>query len=417
MIFFLLFSSSGQEFVSVSDNTAFVLSDFIGTAFDTLNSAECTIFGPTAIKEMVSAFPGLTISMNPRPQFSTSMRGIAVSFNGFRAKECKKDLKRFFFWIHSMGGKIIPDVTSQAKSTTTYLVRRDLKVTTRVVLTIFFQVSRHCRGEQYKYATTFDIPVMQEAWLQASWEKRNQVGFEAGKEEFVSHFKVKPFHGARIYFMGFTDDEKAHMVSELRRNGGRECESYKDDPKCTHIVVDSGNITAMPSEVRKDLHVVKVEWFWASIQMEVCVDEQMHLFSDNLSTFLSPRNNLFSPNTPGSHGRRKKRRTEAVRQLAQSDNGQILPTTSKKARSSLSEIAVLSTSGAGSFSDTPDKNKVDSTPHLTPSSPTAATPAAAAASPKAERTSARRQVFMELVQTEENYVRILETIIKVKVVV
>lgn len=143
----------------------------------------------------------------------------------------------------------------------------------------------------------------------------------------------------------------------------------------------------------------QVEWFWASIQMDACAEEKMHLFADYICSILSPRaqmatstnglntsNNtsgLFSPNTPGSHGRRKKRRTEAVRQLAQSDGGQLLaatanggvipgseaggssatanalavPSTSKKARSSLSELNALDSPAAGGLglSSTPSR--------------------------------------------------------------
>ena len=81
--------------------------------------------------------------------------------------------------------------------------------------------------------------------------------------------KVKPFHGARILFHGFTDDERQHMVSELVRNGGVEC-SQMGDPKCTHVVVDDANVTSLPQGLvapNTDVPVVKSEWFWASIQV------------------------------------------------------------------------------------------------------------------------------------------------------
>ncbi len=247
---------------------------------------------------------------------------------------------------------------------------------------------------------------------------------------------MKPFHGAQVHFVGFSPDEQRHMIDELLRNGGRECEDYRSRPEsespspCTHIVVDD-SVTAMPSEIPRETHVVKAEWFWASIQMDACAEERMHLFSDSLasSAYQSPRANsaLFSPATPGSNNRRKKRRTEAVRQLAQSDGGAAL--LSKKARSSLGgELAALS----GSLVlDTPDKTKkqpqgtestllfdsaaVSTSPH--PAPPVRSPPVTVAAtSPEETRRnpiSARHQVFAELVQTEENYVNILKTIVTV----
>ena len=38
----------------------------------------------------------------------------------------------------------------------------------------------------------------------------------------------------------------------------------------------------------KDVPVVKSEWFWASIQMDACADEKMHVFSDHIGALLSP---------------------------------------------------------------------------------------------------------------------------------
>ncbi len=194
--------------------------------------------------------------------------------------------------------------------------------------------------------------------------------------------------------------------------------------------------------MKNDTHVVKSEWFWASIQMDACAEEKMHLFSDFIGCYLSPRPTYFSPSTPGSHSRRKKRRTEAVRQLAQNDGGGLhhlagAPSTTKKARSSFGE---LSGGASGSFVlDTPDKNKKRGGSKaellLSPTRNTDARAVARGRSPSPEPGSAggqgpsstapapevtpsrplspRQQVFAELVQTEENYVSILRTIVEV----
>ena len=89
---------------------------------------------------------------------------------------------------------------------------------------------------------------------------------------FIIQHKVKPFHGARILFHGFTDDERQHMVSELVRNGGLECTEMAD-PKCTHVVVDDASVTTLPQGLvapnSSEVNVVKSEWFWASIQVTI----------------------------------------------------------------------------------------------------------------------------------------------------
>ena len=295
-------------------------------------------------------------------------------------------------------------------------------------------VARHCRGQDYTYASTFDIPILQDRWLAEAWERRYEMNFSADRTEFQSQWKVKPFHGAYIHFLGFPEEERVHMVSELTRNGGRECVDYRRD-RCTHVVVDGGGeVSAVPADVPREAHVVKVEWFWASIQMDACAQENLHLFSEYVESFLSPaRNgaaaNYFSPTTPGSHGRRKKRRTEALKQLAQSEQlgvPQQVPSTSKKSRSSVGDLGELCVGqgggSGGSFLDTPDKHKA--VPLLPPTAAAASasdpkSPAAVAAPPlappssKKQLFSARQQVFAELLQTEENYVGILNTILEV----
>ena len=55
--------------------------------------------------------------------------------------------------------------------------------------------------------------------------------------------------------------------------GGQLCQLT--DIECTHLVVD--NIQTIPSDVRTSIATVKAEWFWASVQMEVCADERVYL--------------------------------------------------------------------------------------------------------------------------------------------
>ena len=206
--------------------------------------------------------------------------------------------------------------------------------------------------------------------------------------------------------------------------------------------------------------MVKSEWFWASIQMDACADEKLHVFSDHLGSLLSPvpqqpttpiaattAERLFSPGTPGSsssaHSRKRKRRKEVVNQLAQNDPVLV----GNKRRSSVSELAMLSMSG--SLLDTPDRtidgavgggsgktNRSDSNllkkadgsspnlPNIVVTSPQgqgSSTPkrqavaaSATAAEQQPKQITARQHVFHELVQTETNYVNILRTILEVR---
>ena len=241
--------------------------------------------------------------------------------------------------------------------------------------------------------------------------------------------KVKPFHGAQVHFLGFDTSEMSVLTSELIRNGGKLCSDYHQD-NCTHIVIDDSKGLSVPNDVRKDVPVVKVEWFWASIQMDACAEEKLHLYSSDPNSYLSPGGALFSPGTPGSASRKRKRRKDAIIQLAANDPQVHL--NSKNRRSSVSELAMLSMSG--SFLDTPDqtptgsqnqvplRNKSNSNLLQVPDQ------AALVLNNEVERSSPltsvssaldlksmspRQRVFNELVQTETNFVTVLKSILQV----
>ena len=161
-------------------------------------------------------------------------------------------------------------------------------------------VTDSCGGAKYRYASTFGIPIMSGDWIRTAWEHRTQIDFKADNSKFVDLHKVKPFHGAHIHFRGFDDTEMSVLTSELIRNGGKKCENYQAET-CTHIVIDDSKGLQVPDDVRKDIPIVKVEWFWASIQMEFCVEEKLHLYlTEQSNAYLSPGSYL-SPGTPGKN--------------------------------------------------------------------------------------------------------------------
>ncbi|CAB0013740.1 unnamed protein product [Nesidiocoris tenuis] len=46
--------------------------------------------------------------------------------------------------------------------------------------------------------------------------------------------RLKPFHGARVCFAGFAEDERKHMAEILVENGGTPTDI--EDPACSHVV-------------------------------------------------------------------------------------------------------------------------------------------------------------------------------------
>ncbi|XP_022908633.2 protein ECT2 isoform X1 [Onthophagus taurus] len=144
-------------------------------------------------------------------------------------------------------------------------------------------------------------------------------------------------------------------------------------------------------------HIVKAEWFWTSVQKGISLEEKDYLFGDYINQVLSPNTRRDSHQaTPSSASRRKRKRLyETLSSLAQQQS----PGLHNKRRSSIvSDAGLLSVSG--SFLDctaSPDKpGDVGGEPAI-PDTPR-------------KGFTARQQVFLELVQTESNYVNILNII-------
>ncbi|RXG60096.1 Protein ECT2 [Armadillidium vulgare] len=356
-----------KEFV-----TYFIVSDFDTEEFERLQKLEVRIFGKPAFVEM--SLEGV-LSYRNKPVYCLTMRNCVVVFTGFRKRS---EISKLLKLVHYMGGSIKNEINEK-------------KVT--------HLIAYSSTGEKYHYAATFDIPVMGEDWINSSWAHRDEIKIKASDPSFL-RYKLKLFHNLKIVLVGFSDEDRTRMNSLIKDNGGFS--TNLEDNLASHVVVDDQMILEKPSNCPEKALVVKAEWFWASIQMNACVSEQNYLY-DPLS-FFSPRSRVFSPGTPGSRSRRRKRLRETVQQLAENDSPSGLPTTcppASKRRSSVGDLAFLSSDG--SFLE--DSLQSIGTPCLdkTPLSPP---------SFDLRLLPPRHRVFQELVKTECNYVAILDTINK-----
>ncbi|XP_057327656.1 protein ECT2 isoform X3 [Microplitis mediator] len=176
----------------------------------------------------------------------------------------------------------------------------------------------------------------------------------------------------------------------------------KDRP--FRMVVDESNVNTLPDLASVRAYIVKAEWFWTSVQNEGAADEKEYLFEDYLESMLSPSASVRKDSqqaatpTTASTRRKRKRLAETLSSLVQ--NGADSPAVHKR-RSSISDAGHLSVSG--SFLDctaSPDKQMLDDIPEVE----------AVSTETARKNLSPRHQVFLELVQTESNYVGILSTI-------
>ncbi|XP_067205305.1 protein ECT2 isoform X10 [Linepithema humile] len=355
----VLKSETGTEYIEdTTYNTYFILKQFEGSEYDTLCKSAHRVLGPTALLQLAEKKESLPSIK--RPMYTQAMVGTVVVFSGFRARE--DELRKLANMILNMGGSIRKEM--------------GIKVT--------HLIANHCSGEKYRYADTFGLPIMSVEWVIALWNAKDDVSSYANSEELITTYKLKPFYGAKVCFSGFPEEEKKHMCEILEQQGGEATEI--DDPYCTHVVVDESNVNVLPNLVSVSAFIVKTGWFWTSVQNEAAADEKEYLFEHYLEAVLSPT----------ASGRRDSQ--QIVLQNV------TLPKHPCWLGGPLSNLlqngADSPASVSGSFLDctaSPDKQLLDEVE-------------AVATESVRENLSQRHQVFLELVETEANYVGILNTI-------
>ncbi|XP_058803287.1 protein ECT2 isoform X7 [Phymastichus coffea] len=371
----VLKSETGVEYIDDTTYcTYFVLKKFEGNEYDVLHKTAHRILGPTALLQLAEKKESLP-SIN-RPMYTQAMFGQIVVFTGFRRKE---ELTKLVTLIHHMGGSIRKEMGEK----------------------ITHLVANCCGGKKYRYADCFNIPIMSSSWVTALWDARDDISFYSSNKDVLNAHKLKLFFGARICFYGFPEEEKNHMCEVLVQQGGEPTDII--DPNCTHVVVDESNVNSLPDIASQRARIVKAEWFWTSIQNEIAVDEDEYLFDKYLERLMSPsvsaRRNSQPVNTPSSASKqRKRKRLPEVIEAAQ--NGTSSPASRNKRRSSLSEGFLSINSSLLDSTISPENQLLDDIPEVE----------VVDTETVRKTLSPRHQVFLELVQTESNYVGILSTI-------
>ncbi|CAH0698957.1 unnamed protein product [Spodoptera exigua] len=170
-------------------------------------------------------------------------------------------------------------------------------------------------------------------------------------------------------------------------------------------VVDEHNIPVAP-DCSTRVHVVKAEWFWASVQNEEAQDERDYLFKDYLDE-VSRRLSVGGAGAGAGAAAEEASSTPSAEASATPSHLQRLrkrklrggDSALHKRRSSVGDAVLLSLSG----------NLLDCTP--SPDGKQLLEESEVPDTVVRKLLSPRQQVFMELLQTESNYVGILHTIV------
>lgn len=332
------YSTDGKhlpQYVPDECDVVFVCREFSGPVFQYLRSSGLRIVGPSCVFSCAKLKKPLPNSV--RPVYSTSMEGAVVCFTGFKDKE---ELHTLCDYVHMMGGSIRKEITSSV----THVVAHSVS------------------GSKYKMAVGFGTPIMSEQWVTKAWESKDTVEVSA-IDEILMQYKQFPFAGCTMAFLGFTEEEEEHMKDIAIDNGAEV--KVLGSSGVTHLVVanelDSEDIPVVSSRVS----VVKVQWFWESIQIEACADEALYLAKD------------------APCKKKRKRQSSAVNTSGD--------------RSGI-DVSLFSITSSLCSLNTPTKTEGIVTASETCSSP----------SPK---DTARYHITKELLETESNFVNVLQIVI------
>lgn len=225
--------------------------------------------------------PDESIPMIPfdRPLLNLAMENTLITFSGMSSKN---EAQQLLILIRYMGGRSREDVTNK----TTHLV------------------AANPRGSKYRRALEMGLPIMSTAWVRESYKfAQDDVDYHACMPEILQHYKLKPFYGLQIAFLGFKEEDNKELSELTVANEG-----ILSDPNslsCTHVVVDaiSGSDDTyyqLLSNINQtsNAYVVYREWFWASLEMEGKAGEDAFAvpgFRQNRRSSRAPRSSTGGP--------------------------------------------------------------------------------------------------------------------------
>lgn len=335
-----------------------VPSDFDnGHCFSTLTSHKCSIMGPIALLQSIRQLGSLEepIKMVPtdRPLHNLAMQNTMITFSGISSRQ---EAQQLLTLTRYMGAKSREDVTNK----TTHLV------------------AGNPRGMKYRRALELGLSIMSTNWVRESFRlAQSDLEFEATLPEIIQHYKLKPFHGLLMAFVGFKEEDIKELSELTTSNEGIIIDAA--DSTCTHIVVDAisgfdDTNSQMLNSINQtsNAHIVYKEWFWASLEMEGKANEDAYA-------------------VPGFKNQtRRSSRTTRRQSTGYNSFSNVLSPMLDYSRSPDSMLSMI------------DRSSVSRAQSVT---------CIAEEQPDLSQITARHRICLELLQTEKNYVKILETIV------
>ncbi|TKR88441.1 hypothetical protein L596_012688 [Steinernema carpocapsae] len=316
---------------TLDQDLVFLVNDFNSQEFENLKSVQAKILGPPYVRTMAErGKENLPFPRQNRPQYCLSMQDFRICFDDH--EEMRRDRVKLADLVRYMGGQAKDKIREKE-----------------------YVISKRNDGDLYRCAEQYKRPVLKPKWVEACWERRNDISFSVTKPSFMDVYRVAPFENLKLYF-DFASSDLGEMKEKTLRHKG---EVVYTTANATHIIVEK--FTERIGHGIPNVWRVTSVWFWKSVDQGYRMNElkfQRKRPSDGRLT-------------PGKEEKQSRHNYSNDRDLS-SENLEN------------SNASVLS----GYSSDDLDK-------------PSSSKPA-----------DKRRQICLELLETEENYVKALEIIVE-----
>lgn len=194
------------------------------------------------IPKVISIAPG-------RHWHNFLLKDLALCFYGFTDK---READKFINLCRWMGAQVRKEFTTK--------------------INILISSKNEAKGNKYRMALHFDLPIVQIGWVEWAWSNRYNPNVNPTSKEIIKQFEVKPLAGLKLAFINFNPKDSLEMIDVTKANDGSVVDPT--DPACSHIVIDT--IRGQENQVDFDfrnishlssVHVVYKLWFWSSIEL------------------------------------------------------------------------------------------------------------------------------------------------------
>uniref|UniRef100_A0A0K0F9Y4 Protein ECT2 (inferred by orthology to a human protein) n=1 Tax=Strongyloides venezuelensis TaxID=75913 RepID=A0A0K0F9Y4_STRVS len=247
----LFFSERGLEYRDKSD-IIFYMNDFTTTEFNYFYADGKRIMGPGVVKYHIRTNTQISYPKPNRPKYGYTLHKLRICVKTLNKGETRQAVD----YVHFMGGS--------AKRS--YAINDIL-------------ITKAARGTDYRLAISVGGTIVAPSWLKACWAERDNLSFDPLNKDFLNEHSVPCFAGLRIFLYGFKEEDTQAMIKKIEQYEGSVAESYNE---ATHAVfIDNKvNFSTLPfmedGAYNSDIAHVTAEWFWTSISVKCCAHEEAY---------------------------------------------------------------------------------------------------------------------------------------------